>query len=403
MASQASTVRAKSVTAATEIRGSAGVRRCANARVQAIAGVQKRRQLRLTTLQDLNKPLPWPSRPTPVWSQGPGSTSPRPSFCPPHSCSHEAPSWMGLGITDRRAWGYFAPRMRVAAASQGRHAAALRILRKGPTRCSSCGRQYTCPAVVPNSCGMANSHRMACRSASDRQDVASPTPVGPLDALRQSYPFFTDPLLLSEDIVYSGPLQELKGREKYLNAMQAWRENLPARLAEFQVTNANLYQVQPGSVQGKCSFSFVAPLPPGSRDRGLPEDMEVLPGDKGRVSTSLRSDITLDAKGRITSHTEIITDGYDVPGTISRYEFLTARNLGEPGPAWYWKVLRSTTIEEQDVFAGGQMSKQELEDSFRNMVTRNFTTGLLLGAVMYGLLKALQLYTYYHANSGPSW
>ena len=145
-------------------------------------------------------------------------------------------------------------------------------------------------------------------------------------------------MMMPQDVTYTGPLFELRGREAYIEAMEAWASNLPERLDEFQVKNSSVFMLEPGSMQGKCTFSFVAALPPGSRDRGLPEDLEVLPGDRARVSTSVRSDITLDAEGRIVSHIDRITDGYDVPATISRYEFLTAQNLYEPGPVWYWKV-----------------------------------------------------------------
>lgn len=122
--------------------------------------------------------------------------------------------------------------------------------------------------------------------------------------------------------------------------MRAWQHALPERLSELEITDTNVYQLQPREAQGRCRFRFVAPLPPGSRDRGLPEGLEVLPGQRAWVSTSLRSDLTLDSEGRILSHQDTITDGYDVPATISRYHFLMARNLGEPVPVWYWKVRR---------------------------------------------------------------
>ena len=92
------------------------------------------------------------------------------------------------------------------------------------------------------------------------------------------------------------------------------------------------------------TYEFIAALPPPARQRGLPKDMVVLPGERVRVSTTVRSDFELAADGRIAKQIEAVVDGYDIPATISRYEFLTARRLADPPPVWYWKVCLCTRV-----------------------------------------------------------
>ncbi len=98
------------------------------------------------------------------------------------------------------------------------------------------------------------------------------------------------------------------------------------------------------------------------------------------ASLSIVADLELDATGRVTRHTERVTDGFDVAATVARYEWLTARRRGDPPPLWYYKVLRATSLEEAAAAAGTSPEDDSLQAGFSAMVARNFGAGLLLGA-----------------------
>ena len=53
-------------------------------------------------------------------------------------------------------------------------------------------------------------------------------------------------------------------------------------------------------------------------------------------------------------------------------------------------MLRATTFEEQSALAGSDVAPEELERSFRSMVVRNFSLGLLLGIVVFVLIRLTQ-------------
>jgi hypothetical protein len=174
--------------------------------------------------------------------------------------------------------------------------------------------------------------------------------------------------------------------------MCQWQQNLPQRLSAFNITDVQLFQLRPGACRAKWTYEFIAALPPPARQRGLPKDMVVLPGERVRVSTTVRSDFELAADGRIAKQIEAVVDGYDIPATISRYEFLTARRLADPPPVWYWKVLQATTIEEADVLYGGQATDDQLQTDFQRMVARNLIVGFGIGYILYNALKFSLLY-----------
>lgn len=209
-------------------------------------------------------------------------------------------------------------------------------------------------------------------------------------ALRAALPFVLDPGLLSEDVVYEGPLETIQGRSEYLAAMRNWSARLPERLEGFRVTGVDAWALQPGEVVCRWSCQFVAPLPPTARLRGLPAGMIVLPGNCIAVEAQLRASLELDADGRVVRHVEEVASGYGMADTVARYELLTARRPDTENPvAWYWRVLRATTLEELSARSGGRAKQGELEWRFYEMVLRNFAAGALLGVVIYACYRAL--------------
>lgn len=210
--------------------------------------------------------------------------------------------------------------------------------------------------------------------------------------IRTALPFITDPEILAPAVQYEAMLQTTKGVAEYQKVMQAWSQLLPQRLQGLEVSDVQIFQLRPGQCRAKWTYKFTAILPPGARMRGLPEDMVVMPGEKVRVQTSITADLDLDDQGRIVRHSETITDGYDIPATISRYEYLTARRLDDPVPVWYWKVLEATTIEEAGVLADGQATPGELRQDFAMQVLRNLVVGMGLGYCIYYGTKILLYY-----------
>mmetsp|Transcript_7479 Transcript_7479/g.23249 ORF Transcript_7479/g.23249 Transcript_7479/m.23249 type:complete len:304 (+) Transcript_7479:3-914(+) len=208
------------------------------------------------------------------------------------------------------------------------------------------------------------------------------------EALDRELPFPTNASLLREDVVYEGPLQEIRGRGAYIECMRFWRRSLPERLEAFNVTTAEAWSLRPGEVTGRWSCSFLAPLPPTARLRGLPPGLVVLPGERVPVETQLRVVLELDSEGRVARHSEKIAAGFGMPDAIARYELLTARRRDADPVSWYWRVLRETTLEELDFYAGGRADRSELEWRFNEMVLRNYGYGLALGALLLLLVKA---------------
>ncbi|KAK3275848.1 hypothetical protein CYMTET_16040 [Cymbomonas tetramitiformis] len=199
-----------------------------------------------------------------------------------------------------------------------------------------------------------------------------------------------------------GPMESVDGAREYLQTQSTWAQNYGERLDKFEVMEVQVYQLQPGVVQVKWGCKFIAPLPPNARSRGLPADLKILPGEKVEVQTSVRSELLLSEDGLIVSHRDEIVDEYDIPSTISRYEFLTARRINDTPPVWYWKVLAATTKEETSVLSGGAMSEDELQRSFQDMIIRNLALGGLIGVAIYAVLKFLKLYALQSSMGGFS-
>ncbi|CAE8685503.1 unnamed protein product, partial [Polarella glacialis] len=100
------------------------------------------------------------------------------------------------------------------------------------------------------------------------------------DRLGKSLPFLEDAELVSEDVIYEGPLFSLQGRDEYVAFMGSLRRDLFARLEGLELKDLETWELQPGEVTARWSARFIAPLPPTARFRGLPAGMAVLPGEK---------------------------------------------------------------------------------------------------------------------------
>ena len=271
---------------------------------------------------------------------------------------------------------------------------------------------------------------LLCSSSSSATPQPTPTPGGnnaaALERLRGAAPFFIDAALVAPEVSYSGPLARAEGADAYLALQRSWARDLPSRLVEWRLVEPpQLFAFEPGTVRLRWSASFTAAIPPPAKSRGLPADMEVLPGDRVRVRADFQSELRLDSAGRITAHYEGLAPsmGYDIPSTIARYEVLMARRTTDLPPLWYFKVLKSTTFEETSALADDELSTDALEQSFRAMVrlersrpdltspsvarltrdcprwargsgqvVRNFSLGLLLGIVVFFCIKLLQLW-----------
>jgi len=211
-----------------------------------------------------------------------------------------------------------------------------------------------------------------------------------IETLNNTWPFITSASLLSDDVTYEGPLESIKGRSAYINIMQSWQANLPMRLESFQVSSTHIRALKPGEITCTWSCSFLAPLPPTAKLRGLANKIPVFPGDLVPAELSMRSHLHVDSSGRITRQSDAIVSGFDVVDAIARYEFLSARRPDNEFPAvWYWKVLRLTTFEELSAMSGGRAGKTDLENQFTEMIVRNLGYGILIGIVFYALLFAL--------------
>jgi len=207
--------------------------------------------------------------------------------------------------------------------------------------------------------------------------------------LSQALPFPTDAALVSDDVVYEGPMESFRGREEYLAAMRGWQRDLPERLGQFNVSERQTFSLQPGEITFRWSCSFVVPLPPTARFRGIPGGLTVLPGEKVRAEAQLRAVLKLDELGRVAKHTEEIVSGFGMGDAIARYEFLTARRRGSDPISWYWQVLRHTTLEELAYNAGSQADTEDLEWQFRGMVVRNYLYGCVIGGALFISFRAL--------------
>lgn len=183
-------------------------------------------------------------------------------------------------------------------------------------------------------------------------------------------------------------METVIGASKYLNCMRLWQQNLPTRLNNFNITTLETWSLRPGEMMCKWSCCFTAPLPPAARLRGLPEGMEVLSGERVLVETQLRSVFVLNSAGQVERHREEIVAGFGVQDAIARYELLTARRKDSENPvAWYWRVLRETTIEELAFYSGGRADRSELEWRFNEMVLRNFGYGVVIGVLIMAFLR----------------
>eukprot|EP00971_Amphidinium_carterae_P041286 810539-Amphidinium_carterae.1 len=173
--------------------------------------------------------------------------------------------------------------------------------------------------------------------------------------------------------------------------MKYWRKELPLRLEEFAISDVDVWAMQPNNFRCKWRCSFVAALPPTARLRGLPKELDILDGDKVRVSLVVRTDWLLDGAGRIVKHTEEFVSGFDVADAIARYELLTARRrINEGQVSWYWKVLRYTTLEELAASANTGTSQADLESQFNEMVVRNFLYGLPIAVALNACARVVQ-------------
>lgn len=224
------------------------------------------------------------------------------------------------------------------------------------------------------------------RKTAVRAEASRP---GKPEEIGRALPWLVDEALVGEDIVYDGPLERIRGREEYLLAMRGWQEDVPGRLEGFSISDLEVRCLQPGEVTSRWSCTFVAPLPPTARLRGLPQGMVVLPEEKVQVETRLRAVLTLDRDGRVARHKEEIVAGFGVPDAIARYELLTARRRNVDPVSWYWRVLRETTIEELAFYSGGRAEQEELEWRFNEMILRNLAYGIVIGTLIWAGLKAL--------------
>jgi len=252
-------------------------------------------------------------------------------------------------------------------------------LRRAPPLCCSRGSPVRC-----SSAGASNSADAAALSASVERLRAGLGKPGGL-------PFLTDASLLADTLSYEGPLCSVSGREEYLRTHSAWSRKLPERLRDFEVASASLFALSPTRLVLRWRARFGAPLPPLAEERlaaaGAPPPARredgLLP-----ASLALTSDLELDASGRLVSHTERVSDGFDVAATVARFEWLQARRLSDPPPVWYYRVLKETSIAEAADASGAPLDDAQLQAGFVAMVGRNFGAGLLIGVAIYAALKA---------------
>jgi len=238
--------------------------------------------------------------------------------------------------------------------------------------------RQSCAALIPRSSGHVVPRSVGVATA----DI-------PLDtALSRILPFPTDAAHVCDDIIYEGPLETLRGKSEYLDAMRTWSRILPARLEAFSVIAVETWSPKPGLVQCRWSCRFMAPLPPTARFRGIPDSMLVLPDERVLVEIKLNAVLTLNDDGKVARHSEKFDDECGIPESIARYELLTARRRDCDDPfTWYWRVLRITTLEELAFRSGGTSSVSDNEWKFYEMVFRNFAYGVAIGFIIFTLLK----------------
>ena len=242
-------------------------------------------------------------------------------------------------------------------------------------------------------------------------------------------PFLLDEELISPDVRYTGPGgAQAIGREqcgkklllvsilllltrcppaalrsRYLALHSSWARDLPQRLASFEAASLALFALgEPrGVLRLRWRARFGAPLPPRALARlreagGATAPPPLRPDGLLAASLSLSSEITLGDDGRVVSHVEKISDGYDVQATVARFEFLVARRGDELLPLAYARVLRATSIEEAADAAGGTANEKELSAGFAAMVFRNFGTGLAIGAGIYVAVRVVRVWLATH-------
>ena len=209
----------------------------------------------------------------------------------------------------------------------------------------------------------------------------------------------TDAALVADDVRYDGPLCTLRGREAYIAAQRAWARDVPSRLPGWSVAGppaASLFALSPGELRVRCTARFGAALPPRAAERlaAAGEAVPPLRPADGLVDArlSLVAELSLDAQGRVTRHTERCTDGFGVLATVARYNWLTARRpASQPPPLWYLQVLRYTSLEEAADAAGTSADDESLQAGFASMVLRNLSVGMALGVGIDAAIKALRL------------
>jgi len=267
------------------------------------------------------------------------------------------------------------------------------------------------PIMERHACRMRRGGSVRVAMSASTEDPASLAPT-PMDRLRTSLPFLTDPSLLCEDVVYVSPLHSSVGRESYFQLFEHWARAMPERLQDLEIRDVQVYQLKPREVSAKWTYRFVAPLPLPARVPGrLPADLQVLPGDKVLVDVGIMSTIQMNENGQVVSQVDRLAQGgsgymyksSNVAGTVARFEFLMAQRLqGELLWVYYWRVLREQTRNEaQEIIdiEGGMFNERSFEKDFRNMIMRQFAVGGLLGALLYYCLKYFNFFLMTHPPS----
>ena len=201
--------------------------------------------------------------------------------------------------------------------------------------------------------------------------------------------------MVSQDVVYEGPLCTVRGREEYAAFQRRLQETLPSRLRDFDVGTPQLFSLTDTRLVLRWRARFGAPLPPKALER-LAEDgaVPVLRADGLLPATlSLTEELELSADGLVVRHTERVSDStFGVEESIARFEWLSARRPPFlPAPLWYLQVLRHCSLEEAASASGASVDDADLQSAFVAMVGRNLATGALLGTGIYAVLKVLKV------------
>ena len=244
--------------------------------------------------------------------------------------------------------------------------------------------------------------------------MSASTPPLPLDL-----PFVIDAERVAEDVNFRAFGVTLNGRAEYVRSQELWQQQLSERLRKFEISDKTILPPDRGTVIGRYRVSFEAPVPPQympeQRARLARANLTTTEDGYAPVEALIACTIELDRDGRVRRHVEqLAVDPFAVTATIAHFEYVFARQMAvrrDDGllavPTSYWLSLRELTRRELNevvvqsrrgtdlsALQGGQadaeVSDEEFERWFAVYLGRNFLAGGAIGAVAYGLVRALK-------------